>query len=140
MSTHPWSNHPSTYRENEVQQLNRILNAGECVSLIGLSGMGKSNLLGFLEYQSTMVDDEGPACVLIDCNRLHETSQKSFFQLAASSLISSLEPTESELRSGEMEEFNELEVIVSSITSRSPRTGRTQVSVDIPLGHPPLSE
>jgi DNA-binding winged helix-turn-helix (wHTH) protein len=84
--------------------------------------MGKSNLLGFLEYQSTMVDDEGPACVLIDCNRLHETSQKSFFQLAASSLISSLEPTESELRSGEMEEFNELEVIVSSITSRSPRT------------------
>lgn len=78
---HPWSNHPQYYREKEVQVLNTTLNAGECVSLIGLSGMGKSNLLGYLAYRSSTIDTEGPEYVLIDCNRIQEINPSSFFNL-----------------------------------------------------------
>jgi DNA-binding winged helix-turn-helix (wHTH) protein len=122
MSTHPWSNHPSYYRENEIQQLNATLNAGECVSLIGLSGMGKSNLLGFFAYRSTTLDSESPECVLIDCNRLHEISQRAFFQLSTSRLRSYLEPDEIDSIGGEFDGFDQLEEMVSSLTARSPRT------------------
>ncbi len=122
MSIHPWSNHPQDYREDEVKQLNSMLNAGECVSLIGLSGMGKSNLLGFLAFRSSTIDIEGPECVLIDCNRIHEVKQGAFFQLAASRLASHLGPDETGSIVGKEDGFDELEKIISSIMTQSPRT------------------
>ena len=42
-----WDAYPANYREAEVRAILAALRAGECVSVIGLSGAGKSNLIGF---------------------------------------------------------------------------------------------
>jgi DNA-binding winged helix-turn-helix (wHTH) protein len=86
MSEHPWSKHPSNYRDEEVQQLLKLLQAGESVSLIGLSGMGKSNLLGFLKHHEIPEAKHGFVSILIDCNRLPKLDAVNFFQLASSQL------------------------------------------------------
>ena len=82
MGENPWSQHPSDYRSEEVQHLLTTLRAGECVSLIGLSGMGKSNLLGYLVFRASPREKQGPICVLVDCNRLPKFEAEDFFQLA----------------------------------------------------------
>jgi hypothetical protein len=82
MNEHPWSEHPADYRKEEVQQLLSLLRAGECVTLIGLSGMGKSNLLGYLAYRASPREKLGPICILIDCNRLPKFEAEDFYQLA----------------------------------------------------------
>ena len=46
MST--WETFPPIYRKKEVSQILKAVQAGECVSIIGLSGSGKSNLMGFI--------------------------------------------------------------------------------------------
>jgi len=60
-----WATYPTNYRAQEVSAIRAALRAGECVSVVGLSGAGKSNLLGFIAH--THAD-----CGLIDCNRLAE--------------------------------------------------------------------
>lgn len=61
-----WNAYPSNYREDEVRTILKAIQAGECVSIIGLSGAGKSNLMGFLANRV----DQGPKFVLVDCNEL----------------------------------------------------------------------
>lgn len=60
-----WATYPTHYREREVQAILTATRAGECVSIVGLSGAGKSNLLGFIAHTHA-------ECVLIDYNRLTE--------------------------------------------------------------------
>jgi len=43
-----WDSYPPDYRAAEVRAITGATRAGECVSVVGLSGAGKSNLLGFL--------------------------------------------------------------------------------------------
>jgi ABC-type phosphate/phosphonate transport system ATPase subunit len=43
-----WDTYPVTYRQNEVQSILAAVRAGECAAVVGLSGAGKSNLMGFL--------------------------------------------------------------------------------------------
>ncbi len=45
-----WTNYPETYRNQEITHIHQAVDAGESVSVVGLSGSGKSNLLGFLVY------------------------------------------------------------------------------------------
>lgn len=122
MSTHPWSKHPQYYREKEVQALNTALNAGECVSLIGLSGMGKSNLLGYLAYRSSAIDTEGPEYVLIDCNRIQEINPSSFFQLAVSRLRAYLGPEQNDPPQIDEGDFDEFEKMIAMIITQTSRT------------------
>jgi hypothetical protein len=78
-----WDDYPDTYRQTTVQAILPALGAGECVSVVGLSGAGKSNLLGFLaNRQST------PALrlTLIDSNRLPEFSREAFLRLITKTL------------------------------------------------------
>jgi energy-coupling factor transporter ATP-binding protein EcfA2 len=88
----PWDAYPANYRSREVQIILRAVQAGECVSVIGLSGSGKSNLLGFLANRSGSLvgSDEvfqpGIHPCLVDCNRLAEFSAAAFFRLARGSL------------------------------------------------------
>jgi hypothetical protein len=88
----PWDVFPADYRSREVQMILRAVRAGECVSVIGLSGSGKSNLLGFLANRcaSLTVGGEAPQSgfnpYLVDCNRLTEFSVAAFFRLARSNL------------------------------------------------------
>ena len=43
-----WNHYPEHYREKEINQILQAVQAGNCVSVVGLSGSGKSNVLGFL--------------------------------------------------------------------------------------------
>ena len=62
-----WDNYPPDYRAAEVQRLLASVAAGECVSVIGLSGAGKSNLLGFLANRQSLAAHR---LILVDTNRL----------------------------------------------------------------------
>lgn len=73
-----WDTYPSDYRSTEVGLILRTVQAGECVSLVGLSGAGKSNLLGFLANRPPQ---GGPHFVLVDCNRLAGLAPEAFFHL-----------------------------------------------------------
>jgi hypothetical protein len=73
-----WDTYPSDYRATEVGAIVAAARAGESASLAGLSGSGKSNLLGYL---ANRVRPEQCRFVLVDCNRLGEFTSDSFFRL-----------------------------------------------------------
>lgn len=75
-----WDDYPATYREAEATRLARAARAGECASVVGLSGAGKSNLLGFVAHRA---DADGVAFALVDGNRLREPTADGLFALAA---------------------------------------------------------
>ncbi len=79
-----WDTYPASYRSSEVAAVLQALRVGECVSLVGLSGAGKSNLLGFIAHR---VREAGlPAFILLDCNRLRRPTAAAFLDLLASLL------------------------------------------------------
>jgi len=78
-----WKTYPSNYRESEVQRILRAVQSGECVSVIGLSGAGKSNLMGFIANQPEIFTHPN---VLVDCNRLRGNSTAELFKLIRRSL------------------------------------------------------
>jgi hypothetical protein len=84
-----WDLYPSNYRFSEVQTILTAVKAGECVSVIGLSGSGKSNLLGFIANRlgpDLPPQNGNPEFILIDCNRLVEFTLPALFQLVASAI------------------------------------------------------
>ncbi|HLE30623.1 MAG TPA: winged helix-turn-helix domain-containing protein [Anaerolineales bacterium] len=78
-----WDAYPPDYRAQEVQAILTAVKAGECASVVGLSGAGKSNLLGYLAHTQAPVR---LAFALVDCNRLPDTSPEAFFRLARSAV------------------------------------------------------
>jgi hypothetical protein len=72
-----WDAYPSDYRAREVQAIVAATQAGECVSVVGLSGAGKSNLLGFLAHRQSTAEHP---FVLVDCNRLPEPTPVVLFR------------------------------------------------------------
>jgi len=85
-----WDQYPSDYRASEVKTIRNAVQAGECVSIVGLSGSGKSNLVGFIANrlkEELSSPSRLPAFCLVDCNRLVEFSPQAFFRLVSSSLL-----------------------------------------------------
>jgi hypothetical protein len=80
MST--WSVYPSDYRSAEVQALLAAARAGECSAVLGLSGAGKSNLLGFLADRAMGALPHA----LVDCNRLPAPTAQGFWRLVRRAL------------------------------------------------------
>ncbi len=80
-----WESYPATYREREVQAVLRAARAGDSVSVVGLSGAGKSNLLGFLANRA---NDAGASVRLaaVDCNRLQAPTPEAFYRLVRAAL------------------------------------------------------
>ena len=78
-----WDPFPSTYRAAEVRMITAAVRAGECVSIVGLSGAGKSNLLGFLARPQSTPEVE---FVLVDGNRMTGQSTPAFFDLIRQAL------------------------------------------------------
>jgi energy-coupling factor transporter ATP-binding protein EcfA2 len=78
-----WETYPVTYRQEEVQQILSAVQAGACVSVVGLSGAGKSNLVGFMAHRENAFPHPN---ALVDCNRLREISADAFFRLVRQSL------------------------------------------------------
>lgn len=79
-----WDSYPPTYRQTEVQRILSAVRAGNCAAVLGLSGAGKSNLLGFIAHRVKPPD--APEFLLLDCNRLREPSAAAFLDLLAASL------------------------------------------------------
>ena len=76
-----WDAYPPTYRQAEVESICAALQAGECVSLVGLSGAGKSNLCGFLCARARAAGL--PTFLLVDCNRMLGTTPADLYALLA---------------------------------------------------------
>ncbi len=76
MST--WGTYPKTYRQSEVQHILQAVQAGECAAIVGLSGSGKSNLLGFIANRLDVFPHQ---TILIDCNRLPEVTPVNLYRL-----------------------------------------------------------
>lgn len=72
-----WDTYPPNYRLEEVQFILNAVSAGECVSLVGLSGAGKSNLTGFLTHRVK----NGPCFFFVDCNTLTATDPASLINI-----------------------------------------------------------
>ena len=86
-----WEQYPVDYRSAQVQEIWRAARSGECVSVVGLSGSGKSNLLGFVANRfldtpaAGRIAEDSPLglnFILIDCNRLEDATPQAFFRLA----------------------------------------------------------
>jgi energy-coupling factor transporter ATP-binding protein EcfA2 len=70
--------YPADYRASQVRAILGAVRAGECVSVVGLSGAGKSNLLLYLAGLQPLPDHH---LVLVDCNRMPERSLPALFRL-----------------------------------------------------------
>lgn len=77
-----WEAYPSNYRSSEISRIRTAVKAGESVCLLGLSGSGKSNLVGFLAERVK----EGPHFILVDCNRLPHSDPAALFGAIQQSL------------------------------------------------------
>ena len=80
-----WDTYPADYRAREVDAIKSAVQAGECAAVVGLSGAGKSNLLGFIVYRVSG-DEALPRFVLVDCNRLSEHNPQALFRLVRQAL------------------------------------------------------
>jgi energy-coupling factor transporter ATP-binding protein EcfA2 len=85
-----WDAYPARYRENEVNRILAAVRGGECAAVIGLSGAGKSNLMGFL-YQriGALAQKENPTFLLVDGNRAQPRTADGLFRLIGQALESS---------------------------------------------------
>jgi energy-coupling factor transporter ATP-binding protein EcfA2 len=104
MST--WDTYPDDYRFQEVQTILSAVQAGECVAVVGLSGSGKSNLLGFIANRVGQAQPQAnrlPAFYMVDCNRLVDFTPQALFRLMSSSLTK-IEATSGEDALAELEE------------------------------------
>ncbi len=81
MST-TWASYPANYRSTEVNALAAAVQHGECAAVIGLSGAGKSNLLGFVANRQGL----GLPLAFVDCNRLSPPDPGAFWRLIRRSL------------------------------------------------------
>ncbi len=77
MNTSVWDTYPATYRTETVQAILRAVGAGESFVVVGLSGSGKSNLMGFLAHRV----EHGPQFILVDCNRLRGGQPEDLLRL-----------------------------------------------------------
>jgi hypothetical protein len=91
-----WASYPRDYRAREVDAIAAAARAGECVSVVGLSGAGKSNLLGFVAHtQST----PSHPFVVADANRLPEPTPAALLREICRALGAS--PAPEAARAGE---------------------------------------
>ena len=79
-----WDAFPADYRAAEVRTIQAAVKGGECVAVVGLSGAGKSNLLGFLAAQAPA--GGSLRYMLVDGNRLTDTSVAAFLALMQQAL------------------------------------------------------
>ena len=82
-----WDAFPATYRQREVAQIAAWIDAGDSGLIVGLSGAGKSNVLGFVAHRSLPLSPplggmKGGAILrpLLDLNRLPEPTLAAFLR------------------------------------------------------------
>jgi hypothetical protein len=73
-----WDSYLASYRAMEVAEITDATSRGECVAVVGLSGAGKSNLLGFMAHRA---GGSPVRYVLVDGNRLTEQTAEALLGL-----------------------------------------------------------
>ncbi|MCW1969376.1 MAG: winged helix-turn-helix domain-containing protein [Anaerolineae bacterium] len=106
-----WDEYPQNYREREVQMIARATRAGDCVALLGLSGAGKSNVLGFLAQR---ISNSAHPMLLIDCNRLAQRSGDALLNL----IRRVIDPANS---TTSLDPFDALDATVAAYLTQHPR-------------------
>ena len=78
-----WASYPNDYRAADVEPIVAAARSGESAAVVGLSGAGKSNLMGFI---ANRIQVPPVSFVFIDCNRLAQANSGSLFALVQSVL------------------------------------------------------
>lgn len=78
-----WDEYPAEYRKKEITKILGAVQAGECVLLVGLSGAGKSNLMGFLYHRC---QQDALRMALVDGNQAQPCSAAGLFRLTRKAL------------------------------------------------------
>ena len=78
-----WDTYPLDYRSEEINAVINAALSGDSVSLVGLSGAGKSNLVGFLanRWGDIAGDDHNKLeFTLVDCNQITDKTPNAFYK------------------------------------------------------------
>ncbi len=105
-----WDAYPENYREREIALLLSYVKAGECAAVVGLSGSGKSNLLGFIAHRLAPYDSK-TRFVMVDCNRLLNASRTALFRM----LHQAIEPAGAHTSVPVADELTSLEATLGEI-------------------------
>ena len=124
-----WDDYPEDYRASQVHSLLAAVQAGESAAVIGLSGSGKSNLLGYLAHRWGNASAR-PRLALVDCNRLADVSAGGIFRLVRSSLGD---------QSAVGDEFSALEAVLERWLAESSPLGLLLDRFDALAEHPAQS-
>jgi hypothetical protein len=82
-----WATYPASYRAREMKNMARWISAGESGSVVGLPGVGQSNLLGFLCHrpevlQSYLLPQTRPVTLIqVDLNRLPANNLSTLYRV-----------------------------------------------------------
>ncbi len=82
-----WSNYPADYRAGELRRLADWVSVGESGAVVGLSGAGRANLLGFLCHRPEVLagylrSGAGPlALIPLDLNNLPATDLSTLYRV-----------------------------------------------------------
>lgn len=112
-----WDTYPITYRNTEVRAITGAAQAGECTAIAGLSGSGKSNLLGYVANRlgrsgtTPDVSNPHPAFLLVDCNQLGDGNAVGLLDLIHGALGGT---------AGEMEGYTGVEHALRKVLQDSP--------------------
>lgn len=102
-----WQTYPANYRQQEITQILKAVRAGESAALVGLSGAGKSNLVGFLYHRWPLPGEtDDIRFVLLDCNSLPKTDTPTLLKHLRTALGD---------QSRAENEFNALKSIIGNI-------------------------
>lgn len=111
-----WDDYPPDYRQSEVQQIVRAACAGECAAIVGLSGSGKSNLVGFLAHRVDLPEDCA-RFALVDCNRLTAPGIGEFYRLLLKALAGA-STSQASLGSSARQPADTLEALEAALAAR----------------------
>ncbi len=86
-----YTRYPKNFRRREVKQIAHWINTGESGSVIGLDGVGKSNLLRFLTNYPTEIQNELPAnikvaLIYVDLNNLPDDNLATLYLIILRSI------------------------------------------------------
>jgi len=89
------SSEPYLYRFSELQSILRILRKAQCISIVGVSNVGKSDFLRHLQRLDVrrQVDPQCDGQILffyIDCNRMLGRDEHAFYELVLREMTSAL--------------------------------------------------
>ena len=94
-SKRTWANYPATYHAREVAIIAEWIATGESGAIVGPSGTGKSNLLGFLSQRPDSLaahlgeKHSGLAVTLVDLNNLPGDDLATFYRVILRALYES---------------------------------------------------